>query len=171
MEGDSARLDVARDVGVWLEGLVEVGGGVETTQNSPLTCLLFTRWALNPGRPAVECLNNLMFVPLVFSFFFPRSKSYFNPSSICVQSCVHMLERRFQSEGLPRHLRSRLRFAAYASSLSLSGWLSHLVLDEDSEWPTGVKVSDEACLLIWALFFFSFFCLFYVRGWDGSQVK
>lgn len=27
MEGDSACLDVARDVGVWLEGLVEVGGG------------------------------------------------------------------------------------------------------------------------------------------------
>lgn len=26
MEGDSARLDVARDVGVWLEGLEEVGG-------------------------------------------------------------------------------------------------------------------------------------------------
>lgn len=27
MEADSARLDVARDVGVWLEGLVAVGGG------------------------------------------------------------------------------------------------------------------------------------------------
>lgn len=161
MEGDSARLDVARDVGVWLEGLEEVGG-VETTQNSPLTCLLCARWALNPGRPAVECLNNLMLAP-----FFSRSKSYFNPSSICVQSCVHMLERRFQSEVSPRHLCSCLRFAVYASSLSLSVWLSHLVLDEDSEWPSGVKVSDEACLLIWSLFF----CLFYVRGWDGSQVK
>lgn len=42
MEEDSARLDVARDVGVWLEGLEEVEG-VETTQNSPLTCLLCAR--------------------------------------------------------------------------------------------------------------------------------
>lgn len=52
-------MDAARDVGVWLEGLV---GGVETTQNSPLTCLLCARQALNLGRPSVECLNNLMFV-------------------------------------------------------------------------------------------------------------
>lgn len=29
MEGDGARLDVARDVGVWLEGLV---GGVEDSK-------------------------------------------------------------------------------------------------------------------------------------------
>lgn len=57
MEGDSARLDVARDVGVWLEGVVE------KTENSPLTCLPCARPALNPGRPSVECLHNLMFVP------------------------------------------------------------------------------------------------------------
>lgn len=37
MEGDSVSVDVARDVGVWLEGLAE---GVDTTQNSQLTCLL-----------------------------------------------------------------------------------------------------------------------------------
>lgn len=37
MEGDSTSMDVTRDVGVWLEGLAE---GVDTTQNSQLTCLL-----------------------------------------------------------------------------------------------------------------------------------
>ena len=54
MEGD-------RDVGVWLEGLL---GGVGTTQNSRLTCLLCAWWAMKPAeRPPAECLANLMFTP------------------------------------------------------------------------------------------------------------
>lgn len=56
---------------------------MEKTQNSPLTCLLCARGALSPGRPAVECLHNLMFVPL----FFPDPSPILTPPlSAC--SCV-----------------------------------------------------------------------------------
>lgn len=41
MEGDSISVDVANDVGVWLEELAE--GEVDTTRNSQLTCLLCAR--------------------------------------------------------------------------------------------------------------------------------
>lgn len=59
MEGDSTSMDVTRDVGVWLEGLAE---GVDTTQNSQLTCLLCAWWGMKPAeRPPAECLANLMF--------------------------------------------------------------------------------------------------------------
>lgn len=134
---------------------------MEKTQNSPLTCLPCARPALDPGRPSVGCLNNLMFAP-----FFSDPTAILTPRpSACSRACA--------LSSLVSTQRFRLAICRHSSPrthhLYRRLWLSQLTLDKDSHWPGGVTSPTRPARSSWPVLEMGGTRCMLSRGVDGRR--